>query len=158
DATMFTAEVWLTPLILLPGVALLIVSTTTRFGQMQTEFHHLLDRPDSYTRILARCLIRRSRLYGNALACLYASVGLFALGSLLGGVVNLWRPESLWVVGGFIILGITCIVYAATQLLRESLLSLQVIENQNQQIDELSAKTQIEDLWSIAERQKKVSS
>ena len=117
-----------------------------------------VDRVDDNTLLLARCLIRRSRLYGNALACLYASVGLFALGSLLGGVVNLWRPESLWVVGGLTILGITCIVYAATQLLRESLLSLQVIENQNQQIDELSAKTQIEDLWSIAERQKKVSS
>ncbi len=39
---MFNTEVWLTPLILLPGVALLLVSTSARFAAMNATFHRLL--------------------------------------------------------------------------------------------------------------------
>ena len=137
--TMFSTEVWLTPLILLPGVALLIMSTSARFGQVQAEFHRLLDYPDAHGKILAGHLLKRSALFRNALVALYASVSLFALGSLLGGVVNLWRPESLWVVGGLTILGIGCIVYASIELVRESLLCLEVIRDHSQQLAERRA-------------------
>ena len=133
---MFTTEVWLTPIILLPGVALLTVSTANRFGQIQAEFHRLLDHPDSHAQIVARSLVVRARLYRDALASLYASVCLFASGSLLGGVVNLWRPESLWLVGGLTIAGIGAIVFSAVQLLRESLLSLHVVQEQSAAIQE----------------------
>jgi O-antigen ligase len=122
--------------VLLPGVALLTVSTANRFGQIQAEFHRLLDHPDTHAQIVARSLVVRARLYRDALASLYASVGLFALGSLLGGVINLWRPESLWLVGGLTIAGIAAIVFSAVQLLRESLLSLQVVREQNAAIQE----------------------
>ncbi len=132
----FTTEVWLTPVLLLPGVALLTVSTAHRFGQLQAEFHRLLDRPDSHTQIVTRSLVRRARLYRDALSSLYASIGLFALGSLLGAVVNLWRPESLWVVGALTIGGIAAIVFSAIQLFRESRLSLQVVQEQSAAIAE----------------------
>ena len=132
----FSTEVWLTPLVLLPGVALLTVSTANRFGQIQAEFHRLLDHPDSHAQIVARSLVVRARLYRDALASLYASIGLFALGALLGGVINLWRPESLWFVGGLTIAGIAAIVFAAVQLLRESLLSLHVVREQSATIQE----------------------
>ena len=62
---LFSTEVWLTPIILLPGVALLIVSTSARIGQIHSEVHWLL-----------------------------------------GGVINIWRPKSLWLVGSLTILGI----------------------------------------------------
>ena len=127
---MFTTEVWLTPLILLPGVALLTVSTAHRLGQLQSDLHRLLDRPDSHAPAVARSLIHRAHLYRNSLASLYFAVVLFAVGSLLGGVVNLWRPESLWIVGGLTIVGIAAIVYSALQLFRESLIALEVIEEQ----------------------------
>jgi hypothetical protein len=135
---MFSTEIWLTPLILLPGVALLIVSTTNRFGQVHTEFHHLLHYPDNHAEIVSRCLVRRSAMYRNALASLYTSVGLFSLGSLLGGVINLWHPELLWIVGGLTILGIACLVYAAIQLLRETLLALDVIQDHSERIAALA--------------------
>ena len=128
---VFAQELWLTPIILLPGVSLLTVSTAHRFGQIQSEFHRLLDHPDRQARIMARSLVVRARLYRDALAALYLSVGLFALGSLLGGVINLWRPRSLWVVGALTIAGIAAIVFAAAQLLRESLISLQVVQEQH---------------------------
>ena len=128
---VFTTELWLTPIILLPGVALLTVSTANRFAQIQAEFHRLLDHPDSHATIVARSLMVRARLYRDALASLYLSVGLFSLGSLLGGVINLWRPGSLWVVGGLTIAGIAAIVFSAVQLLRESLISLHVMQEQH---------------------------
>lgn len=132
----FASEVWLTPILLLPGVALLTVSTAHRFGQIQAEFHRLLDHPDSHAEIVTRSLVVRARLYRDALSSLYASVGLFALGSLLGGVVNLWRPQSLWVVGGLTIAGIAAIVFSSVQLFRESLLSLQVVREQSAAVQE----------------------
>ena len=132
---MNATEFWLTPLILLPGVALLIGSTSARFGQVHTEFHHMLDHPDAHARILSRNLLERSRLFRDALASLYVSVGLFSLGSLLGGVINLWRPGSLWFVGGLIISGIGCVVFASIQLVRESLLCLNVIQEHYEHVE-----------------------
>lgn len=133
-AGMFATEVWLTPLILLPGVALLIVSTSARFGQLHTEIHRLLDRRDTHAKMLSGHLLSRSALFRDALVALYVSVGLFAFGSLLGGVVNLWRPNSLWVVGSATMIGIGCIVYAAIQLVREALVCLQVFVDHTQQL------------------------
>jgi hypothetical protein len=135
-ASMFSTEVWLTPLILLPGVALLIVSTSARFGQLHTEFHRLVDRPNARGRIVGRHLLKRSVIFRNALVALYGSVGLFALGSLLGGVVNLWRPESLWVVGGLTIVGIGCIVYASVLLLWEALICLQALQEHYERLED----------------------
>lgn len=136
--SMFTTEVWLTPLILLPGVALLIVSTSARFAQLHTEFHRLLDHRDAHAKILSRHLLKRSVLFRDALVPLYASVGLFALGSLLGSVVNLWRPSSLWVVGGATMVGIGCIVYAAIQLVREALICLRVVVDHTDQLQQIA--------------------
>jgi hypothetical protein len=126
-ARPFATEVWLTPLILLPGVALLIVSTSARFGQLHAEFHRILERPNAHARILSRNLVRRSELFRDALASLYVGVGLFSLGSLVGAFVDFFWPTSVWLVGGFTIAGIGCVVFAAAQLFRESLICLTVI-------------------------------
>ena len=130
----FATEVWLTPLILLPGVALLIVLTSARFGQVHAEFHRLLEHPAAHAKILSRSLVKRSRLFRDALACLYVSVGMFALGSLVGAFVDFFWPASVWVVGGFTVFGIGCVVSAAIQLFRESLICLDVIREHSQAI------------------------
>ena len=96
---MNATEFWLTPLILLPGVALLIGSTSARFGQVHIEFHHMLDHPDAHARILSRNLLERSKLFRDALASLYTSVGLFSLGSLLGGVAGV-PAAKVTILGG----------------------------------------------------------
>jgi len=41
---MQNVEIWLTPLLLLPGVALLIMSTSARYGQIHAELHHLIEK------------------------------------------------------------------------------------------------------------------
>ncbi|MFC1759085.1 DUF2721 domain-containing protein [Planctomycetota bacterium] len=128
----FATEVWLTPLILLPGVALLIVSTSGRFGQLHAEFHRILEHPNAHAKILSRNLVRRSKLFRDALASLYVGVGLFAFGSLIGAFVDFFWPTSVWFVGGFTIAGIGCVVFAATQLFRESLICLDVIREHSE--------------------------
>lgn len=81
---------------------------------------------------------------------LYAGVGLFALGSLLGAVVNLWRPQSLWVVGGATILGIVCIVFAAVQLMREAMACLKLTVDHADQLQKFSAE-EVEDVIEATE-------
>jgi hypothetical protein len=127
-------ELWLTPLILLPGVALLIVSTSARFGQIHAEFHHLLGQSDEHARTIGRHLMRRAAFFRDALVALYTSVVLFAVGSLLGGLINLWSPQLLWITGGLTLAGIVAVAIAAVQLLRESVLSCQVLRDHEESL------------------------
>jgi hypothetical protein len=60
---------------------------------------------------------------------------LFTLGSLVGGVINAWQPELLWVVGGLTIAGIGAVVFASAMMLRESMLSLQIIREHTRNIE-----------------------
>lgn len=134
---MVQTELWLTPLILLPGVALLIMSTSARFWQIHEEFHRLLERPDDHSKIISRQLLRRGRLLRNALVCLYTSVGLFSIGSLLGGFINLWAPSLLWLIGGITLIGIAALVSASAQLIRESLVCMNVIADDSRKVEGL---------------------
>lgn len=133
---MLQQELWLTPLILLPGVALLIMSTSTRLGQISAEFHHLIDHPDAHAKIVSRDLVTRSALFRNALVGLYASVALFATGSFLGGILHVWLPDYVWMVGGLTLVGILCLAYAAIELVRESLHCTRIIIEHDQRVAE----------------------
>lgn len=128
-------ELWLTPLLLLPGVALLIQSTSTRFSQIHDEFHHLLEEKDDHAKIVSRMLVERALLFKRALFGLYSSVVLFSLGSFLGGLLHLVSQTALLLVGALTLSGIASVVYAAWQLVRESRLSMG-------QIDRLSEKVE----------------
>jgi hypothetical protein len=74
---MQNAEIWSTLLLLLPGVALLIMSTSARYGQIHTELHRLLEKPRGGLKIAsARLFAKRSTLFRNALVSQYLSVGI----------------------------------------------------------------------------------
>lgn len=113
------------------------MSTSARFAQLHTEIHRLMDHPDAHARILSQHLLKGSGLFRDALVSLYASVGLFGLGSLLGGVVNLWRLKSLWIVGTATMTGIGCLVYAALQLIREARICLRVLNDHAERLESL---------------------
>ena len=116
---------WLTPLILVPGVAMLVLSTSMRYGQLHEEFHRLEDH--TLTPGTADHLHRRARLLRNALVSLYVSVSLFASASLLGGIATLLYSRTFGIIELFSCLGIIMLVYAASQLVRESTLSMRII-------------------------------
>ncbi len=71
---------WLTPLVLLPGVAMLIMSTSARYGQIHQEFHRLVSERSSRYDPDTKSLMHRATLFRNALVGLYASVTALALG------------------------------------------------------------------------------
>jgi hypothetical protein len=118
---------WLTPLVLLPGVAMLVMSMSVRYGQIHQEFHHLVGEKASRDDQHAESLMHRATLFRNALVGLYASVTAFALGSMLGGFWSLLSADSVWFVQGLTVLGVLALVYSSFQLVRESVLSLHVL-------------------------------
>ena len=120
---------WLTPLILLPGVALLILSTSVRYGQIHGEIHHLAQSGSGESvKEISRQLLRRSRLFRNALISFYVCVGLLALASILGGVVSTFSMWEHIVVMTVTCLGILFMLIATILLIQESILSLDIIK------------------------------
>ena len=127
---MEKTALWLTPLILLPGVALLIMSTSARYGQVHSDFRMLLEEPEKAQMLARHLLLKRSMLFRNSLISLYVSIGVLACAGLLGGLVNLWIQDYVWIVMGLSCLGIATLVFAAAQLIRESFLSMELMKEQ----------------------------
>jgi hypothetical protein len=131
---MDTELLWVTPLLLLPGVGLLVMSTAARFGQIHEEIHHALTHPE-LARPMANHLWRRCQLFRDALVSLYVAVAMFAVASLAGGLTQALGGDGAWVIIALTCLGIVAIVYGVVQLIRESRLLLEVFESHLQEID-----------------------
>ena len=127
-------ELWLAPLLLLPGVALLIMSTSARFGQLHNEIH----REEASSKAMAT-LFLRAKLFCKALVCLYISVAVFAVSSLVGGMFTYLGKEGDG--AGVLIfgtcLGVLALVAASLTLLMESVKALDIIRDH---MDETSSK------------------
>jgi len=121
---MQLTAVWLTPLILIPGVGLLILSTSARFAEVLGEVH----RREQAGREVLDHLLRRARLFRNALVSLYLAVVLFALAGVIGCLLVTQPGVSMRVTTALTAGGIGGVILAAVELVRESLLSLAVIE------------------------------
>ena len=125
---------WVTPLLLLPGVGLLVMSTAARFGQIHEEIHHVLTHPE-LGRPMSGHLWRRCQLFRDALVSLYAAVALFAIASLAGGLTQAFGGDGTWVTIALTCGGILAIVYGVAQLIRESTLLLDVFRSHLDEID-----------------------
>ena len=101
-------SVILQPLILISGVALLIVSTVARLGQLESELWALESGEQSHLGTLRPHLLARVKRFCRALNTLYASVGLLALASLLGAVL---QPFTAMVTE--VVLTVTCLAIVA---------------------------------------------
>lgn len=133
---MDSAELWLTPLLLVPGVALLVMSTSGRFAQVHSEIHDLANHKHEHDiEKLAVNLDKRSVIFRNALVSLYLSVTFLAIASLIGGIAVIWMGNILYIVVGLSCLGILCLVFAAIELIRESMLTLEVIKQHCKEIE-----------------------
>lgn len=116
----------ITPILMLPGVALLILSTSIRFNRLHDELHH------SIVKILdpkvLEDLVRRAYLFHKALVKLYTCVALFSLSGFINIVVGRWYFADLTsciLIG----LGITTLFGASLYLVKESRLSLNIINS-----------------------------
>ena len=132
---MVANALWLTPILLLPGVAMLVLSTSIRYGQIHEEFHHMLKEDSKRASHLSKNLLTRSLLFRNAQVILYVSVGLFSLATLIGGIASFWTMSSEWITIFLLFLGVAAVLYSVVELVRESIVSLDIIREHKQEID-----------------------
>ncbi len=109
------------------------MSTSIRYGRIHDEFHHLLEYKGSLPHTPAHKLLKRSRLFKNALVSLYLSFGLFSLASLLGSLTVQWNEVSEKNRDDFDLPGYLIIVFASYELIRESLLSWDIIKEHSEE-------------------------
>ena len=121
---MNDAGIWAAPLLLIPAVGLLILSTSARFGQLRDEFHRHKDEQESSA---LKHLCRRASLMHSALVSFYTSVAVLALASLLGTLSDRWFKTLTWIPQAMTFVGVVLILFSAMQLIRESRLLLTVI-------------------------------
>ena len=126
---MQDAGIWLTPLILLPGVALLVVSTSERYGRIHDEVHHLFEHEHETSPHAVGRLKRRARLFRNALLALYICICLFSLSSLFGMIGRAGVHAADWAGASILVAGIASLFAATVFLIRESLLSLEIVSD-----------------------------
>ena len=125
---------WLTPVVLLPGVAMLVLSTSARYSRLHEELHYLRD---AGARGCPLHLRRRARGFRNALVGLYVAVVLLCTAGLVGALAAWLGPRFIWLALGLTFVGIFAVVYAAVQLVREALHSYDVL---SEHFDELDAR------------------
>jgi len=116
--------VWAAPLLLIPAVGLLVLSTSARFGQLHEEFLRHHGEGHSHA---VKHLCKRAHLIHSALVSFYMSVAVLALSSLLGTLSGKWFESMLWIPHAMTFLGVAMILFAAVQLIRESKLLMTVI-------------------------------
>lgn len=121
---------WIMPLLLLPGVGLLLLSTSARFGQLHAEVHQLFEDAALGNLTVVQDLLQRARLFRYALTSLYTSSAFFAVGGILGAVLDiLWPDAASAVVLAMAAAGTISLLVASVLLVRESTLSLVIIES-----------------------------
>ena len=120
--------VWLSPLLLLPGAGLLIMSTSQRFNRLHDEIHHLMEEDSGKSAGTANHLMQRAKYFRNALVFLYLSIAIFAVAGLLGGITSGLGDISSYITIALTIIGIFCLAAASIILIKESTLSLEIMK------------------------------
>jgi len=119
----------LIPLTYIPGVALLIMSTSQRFINVNNTIHGFSDEECRIQTERVKQELRRAHLFRNSLLVLYLSVAFFSLGSLVAFLVNAWGiTTSTTVLEIATVLGVFCIVSSVSMLAMESILSLDIVK------------------------------
>lgn len=120
---------WITPLLLIPGVGLLLVSTSARFEALHTEIHQLLHDDSEAAPACAEHVVVRARILQIAMSALYIATMLLSGAGLLGALAN-WRFEFFlhfaWLLTA---LAVFSVFLASLVLIRESITSFRIINN-----------------------------
>ena len=125
---MDNIELWLAPLLILPGVGMLIMSTSARYSRIHEEIHHLM-HANQLHRDRMDHLYERTKLFRNALVSLYIAVSLFVLSGLLGGIWVFLDINGYWINTLISLSGLVCMLFASAELIRESILSHDIIKS-----------------------------
>jgi hypothetical protein len=118
------------PLTFLPGIGLLIQSTSRRYIELIRQLQSIIDRYVTYSVDFNRCQNQRLRMFKWALSSLYISAIMILLGSLLAGLSIQYPNTSNVFLFGFLILAVLMAAIALGILVRESFVSATLIDEQ----------------------------
>ena len=133
---MESIGIWLSPLLLLPGAAMLILSTSIRLNRLHDEVHHQTEQQHSPSKEIIDHLLMRAKYFRNELVLLYSSISIFAVAGIIGGLTGGWDEISTELTIGLTIIGIICITAAAIILIKESSLALKIIDSHTRELHE----------------------
>lgn len=120
---------WAAPLLMLPGVALLILSTASRYARIHDELHHWEGRErNELAHTVLENLRWRARAFRNALVSLYLSIMFFVIAGLSGALTQRWPEFSANLVVSMAVAASGALLFASSTLMREAILSLDVID------------------------------
>lgn len=119
---------WLIPLTLIPGIAILLVSTSLRNNQARSEILKLIaEKKDSERKSRTIDNLKRQLYFRNAFISFYISIVFLVLASILGTLPNTITNLNLLTMI-LICLAALCLVYASIQLISESLIATRLIK------------------------------
>jgi hypothetical protein len=119
-----------TPLTILPGIGMLIMSTSRRYIELINQMQRVFQQEKKYTSYFFSCQKQRLGMFKWVLTFLYLCVGLILLGSLLGGLTVSIHPLSEYLLFSFVILAVVSALMSVGILIRESFLSASLINEQ----------------------------
>lgn len=120
---------WAAPLLVLPGVGLLIMSTSARYIRLHDELHDVAEHGEMMRSIVF--LLRRARLFRNALVTAYVSVMLLvSSGLVLGASAAIESGSGAADIVGNILafVGVAVLLASSGFLVFEATLSFEVLE------------------------------
>ncbi len=98
---------WVAPVLMIPGMALLVISTGNRYGQLLV---HLAEAGGE------RNLIKQLQVLRCALLALYVGIALHAVAGLLGGLLFFDHDTSKTLMQVLSCMGVGCLLIASVAL------------------------------------------
>lgn len=120
---------WITPLLLLPGVGMLVMSTSNRYQRLHDELHDLVEHRHATPPGFRGLLTRRARLFQGALTALYGSVTVLAFAGLSGVTAEFTRwPGVQELSAGLTVVAVLLVLVASALLVAETRHSRSIIQ------------------------------
>jgi len=122
-------ENWVIPLTLLPGIGMMIMSTTNLSSALSQEISGFIHEQEQNTHLIEQKISQMS-LLNVALVALYVGTASFALTGLIGGVSTIQHSmvhESAII---FLVVGIGCLLLATIFLITFSIRAVKIKRDQ----------------------------
>ena len=120
---------WIFPLTILPGIGLLIISSTNWSVALTVEINHLLQAEICKEKLL-RNKIRQLSLINRALVALYLSAAMCALGGFVGGILQQQMEKASMLTTLLICIGMFFLLAATAMLIVYAFRAVWIKKNQ----------------------------
>lgn len=122
-------ENWYVPITIVPGIGLLLMSTSTLLGALSTEIKNLIEDHIDYEALLHRKLTQL-KLVNYAMVFLYVSVACFVLSGLIAGLYESTHTMNDDIPIYFSVIGILSCLTALLLLILFSLRAVKIKQDQ----------------------------